>query len=82
MAEKSNNATALCEQLSKLYGKAVFDKRDLAQIMSVSISYIDKSIARGFGIPNYKKLGTGKSSKVVFNVIDVATYLAQTIKTL
>jgi hypothetical protein len=32
-------------------------------------------------IPNYKKLAKAKNAKVVFNLIDVADFLAQTIKT-
>ena len=55
-------------------------KKELAEILNVSISYIDKSIMKGNGIPNYKKLGSSKNAKVVFNLLDVSSYLVDTTK--
>ena len=76
----SEQASALAEQLFKLYNKVLFSKRDLSKLMDVSISYIDKSLARGYGTPNYKRLGNSRNSKVVFNINDVAEYLSDTTK--
>jgi predicted DNA-binding transcriptional regulator AlpA len=78
----SNPQTELVYQdLKSRYNKATLTKKELANEFTVSTSTIDLYISKGIGIPNYKKLGTAKNAKVVFNIIDVAEYLSQTIKT-
>ncbi len=67
--------------LKTRYKKATLSKKEMACELGISYSTIDNYIAKGYGIPNYKKLGIAKNSKVVFNIIDVASYLADTIKT-
>jgi len=80
LSEQPSTQT-LVEQLFKLYNKVVFSKENLAKLMDVSISYISKCIQRGYGIPNYKKLGNKQNSKIIFNINDVAAFLADTTKT-
>lgn len=78
----SNPQTELVYQdLKSRYNKATLTKKELANEFTVSTSTIDLYISKGIGIPNYKKLGTAKNAKVIFNIIDVAEYLSQTIKT-
>jgi hypothetical protein len=67
--------------LQTRYKRATLSKRELAHELNISYSTIDNYIAKGYGIPNYKKLGTAKNAKVVFNIIDVSEFLSQTIKT-
>jgi hypothetical protein len=55
-------------------------KKDLANILSSSVSFIDKCIMKGQNLPNYKKLGSSKNSKVIFNLWDVAEFLTATTK--
>jgi len=59
----------------------MISKKDYAKIIGCSLSTIDNYIREGYGCPNYKKLGTAKNAKVRFSLIDIANYLAQTIKT-
>ncbi len=83
MELKFSNPTAelIYQDLKSRYNKATIIKTELANELTVSTSTIDLYISKGIGIPNYKKLGTAKNAKVVFNIIDVAEYLSQTIKT-
>ena len=60
--------------------KASLSKKNLADELSVSISTIDRLIASGLGLPPYKKLSKSKNAKVVFLIIDVAEFLADTVK--
>ena len=77
----TNPQTELVYQdLKSRYNKATLTKKELANEFTVSTSTIDLYISKGIGIPNYKKLGTAKNAKVVFNIIDVAEYQSQTIK--
>jgi predicted DNA-binding transcriptional regulator AlpA len=68
------------QDLKSRYNKSTLIKKELAKEMSCSTSTIDLYISKGYRLPNYKKLGTGKNSRVVFNIIDVAEFLSQTIK--
>jgi len=76
-----NQQELIYQDLQTRYKRATISKREMAHEMGISYSTIDGYISRGYGIPNYKKLGTAKNAKVVFNIIDVADFLSQTIKT-
>ncbi|RUM45484.1 MAG: hypothetical protein DSY46_02855 [Hydrogenimonas sp.] len=78
---ESTTTKLIYEDLRSRYNKAVISKKELARELGVSLSTIDNYIARGYGIPNYKKLGTAHNARVVFSLIDVANFLAETIKT-
>ena len=69
------------QYLLNKYGRTLISKKELAHEMGISNSTVDLYITKKTGIPNYKKLGTSKNSKVVFNLIDVAEFLNNTIKT-
>ena len=73
--------TQIYNDLKDRYGKATLSKAEMAKELGISYSTIDGYISKGYGIPNYKKLGTAKNAKVVFNIIDVSEFLSQTIKT-
>ena len=74
-------AKLIFEDLRKRYQKSVIGKKELAKELGVSPSTIDVYMARGYGVPNYKKLGTAKNARVVFNLVDVANFLANTVQT-
>jgi len=63
------------------YNKSTLNKEELSSEMGVSQSCINVYIAKGYGIPNYFKIGKSKNASVRFNIIDVAEFLSQTIKT-
>jgi len=69
------------EYLLKKYQRAVISKVEMANELGISSSTLDLYIAKGTGLPNYKKLGKAKNAKVVFNLLDVADFLTKTIKT-
>ena len=71
----------LYKYLNKKYKRAVISKAEMADELGISSSTLDLYIAKGTGLPNYKKLGKAKNAKVVFNLFDVADFLANTIKT-
>ncbi len=57
-------------------------KRDYADINACSISTVDHYMAKGYGLPPYRKVGGSRNAKVLFSLRDVAEYLAaQTIVT-
>ena len=76
----NNQAEQFYIMLRETYKKSCLNKKDLSKEMDISVSTIDLYLSKGHGLPNYKKLGTAKNAKVVFNIIDVAEFLSQTIK--
>lgn len=70
------------DYLNSKYKRATIGKKEIAQELGVSLSTIDLYISKGVGIPRYRKLGKAKNAKVVFNIVDLAEFLSQTIETM
>ncbi len=68
--------------LKSKYDKSTLDIKEVANEISCSVSTINFYLARGgIGIPKHKKIGTSKKARVVFSIVDVAEYLANTSET-
>ena len=76
----TDRARLIYDDLRERYGKATLTKKELANELGVSLSTIDNYVSKGYGIPPYRKLGTARNAKVVFNVGDVAKFLSETIE--
>ena len=76
----SEQTQLILKELQTRYKKSTLSKSDMANELGVSSSTIDKYMKHGLGVPNYKKLGSARNAKIVFNIIDVAEFLSQTIK--
>ena len=76
--EKSNQQK-IYEHLSAKYNAVVLSKEQMTNELGISKSTMDKFIAQGYGIPPYKKLGKAKCSKMIFNIVDVAKFLDDTV---
>ena len=72
----SNTKSLIQQDLQKKYNKTTLTKREYAKEIGVSISTVDAYLAKDEGIPKYIKLGNSKNSKVLFNIVDVADFLA------
>lgn len=77
----NKQAQQILSDLQTRYKKATLSKAEMANELGVSVPTIDRYMKLGYGIPNYKKLGKSKASKVIFNIVDTAEFLSQTIKT-
>ena len=66
--------------LNQRYNKATLTKKELASELGVSVSSINSYIVKGTGIPEYIKVGTGKNGKVLFPLVNVVSYISNTIK--
>ena len=71
----------LTQTLVTKYGKTTITKKELCSEFGIGLSTLNQYMKDGIQIPNYKKIGTASNAKVLFNVIDVAEYLSDTIKT-
>ncbi len=71
----------LYNYLFKKYKKLLITKQEMAEELGIGKSTMDTYVAKNEGIPPYKKLGKAKNAKVVFNLLDVAKFLDNTIAT-
>jgi len=70
---------SILNDLQNRYKKSTLTKKELAHELSVSVSSINNYIVKGYGIPQYTKVGEAKNGTVLFPVICVAEYLSNTI---
>ena len=70
-----NSIEATYTYLKSKYNTSVISKKDMANELNISPSTLDLYISKGMGLPKYKKLGTAKNAKVIFNIHDIAIYL-------
>jgi len=76
-----NNIELIENYLLKKYDKLTLSKQELSQEIGIGLSTLNKYLASGMGLPNYIKMGDSFNSRVLFNIHDVAEFLAtNTIK--
>jgi hypothetical protein len=61
--------------LKSKYNTSVIGKRDLAKELNIAPSTLDLYLSKGIGLPRYKKLGSAKNARVIFNLFDIAVFL-------
>ncbi len=66
--------------LYEKYKKLALSKSELAQELGMGLSTVSKIMAEGMGLPNYKKVGIAKNSRVLFPLADVAEFLSNTVE--
>lgn len=76
---KSFFSQTIYNELHSKYGLNL-TKKELSQVLKVSVSSINNYIVKGEGIPEYIKVGKAKNGKVLFPVVNVVDYLSNTIK--
>jgi hypothetical protein len=57
------------------YSKTVIGKKEMAHELNISPSTLDLYLSKGIGVCKYRKLGTAKNARVIFNIYDLAVYL-------
>ena len=68
--------------LKTRYNKSTLSKREMANELGISYSTIDGYIAKGYGVPSYRKIGHQRNARVLFSLREVSEYLAaQTVQT-
>ena len=77
----SEEAKFIFDELKKDYTLFI-TREEYAEIAKVSIATVVSRMNRGVGLPNYKRAGNWKNAKILFNLRDVAEFMAgQTVKT-
>ncbi len=66
----------LYNELIQKYQKSFINKAELASELDCSVSAVNNYISKGYGIPQYKKLGNAKNARVLFPITCVAEYMS------
>ena len=61
--------------LKSKYNRTVIGKKEMAQELNIAPSTLDLYLSKGIGLPRYKKLGTAKNARVIFNLYEIAVFL-------
>ncbi len=61
--------------LKSKYNTSVIGKKEMAEELTIAPSTLDLYISKNMGLPKFKKLGTAKNARVVFNLYDIAVFL-------
>jgi len=75
-----NRIDDIVSELRGKYDKSVLGKKELAAELGIALSTLNNYMAKGYGIPRYRKIGDAKNAKVVFPIIEVAKFLSETVE--
>lgn len=57
------------------YGKLGLTRKETANEIGISLSFLDKLLKEGTGLPNYRKIGKSQKPRIVFPVDAVADFM-------
>ena len=63
------------DYLLNKYGRLGISRQETAYELGISLSFLDKLLKEGIGLPNYKKIGKSQKPRIVFPVDAIASYM-------
>ena len=63
------------DYLINKYGKLGLTRQETADELGISLSFLDKLLREGVGLPNYRKIGKSQKPRIVFPVDSVANFM-------
>ena len=57
------------------YKKLGLTRQETATELGISLSFLDKLLREGTGLPTYRKIGNSKKPRIVFPIDSVATFM-------
>lgn len=63
------------DYLLNKYGRLGISRQETAYELGISLSFLDKLLKEGIGLPNYKKIGKSQKPRIVFLVDAIASYM-------
>jgi len=70
-----DNRKIILEMLEKRFNSFYLTKKQLAEVMSCSLSTIDNLLKNEINIPRHVKFGKGNKSSIRFTIVDIADFL-------
>ena len=63
------------DYLLNKYGRLGISRQETADEIGISLSFLDKLLKEGIGLPNYRKIGKSQKPRIVFPVDAIASYM-------
>ncbi len=63
------------DYLLNKHGKLGLSRQETAEELGISLSFLDKLLREGVGLPNYKKIGGSKKPRIVFPIDSVVSFM-------
>jgi len=63
------------DYLLKKYKKLGLNRKETADEIGISLSFLDKLLREGTGLPSYRKIGKSQKPRVVFPVDAIADFM-------
>jgi hypothetical protein len=63
------------DYLLKKYKKLGLTRKETATELGISLSFLDKLLREGTGLPTYRKIGNSQKPRIVFPIDSVATFM-------
>lgn len=76
MQSDPSSYDAIYKYLLTKYNRATINKKEMAIELGIALSTLDLYMRKGYGVPRYKKLGNKANSRVIFSLVDVASFLS------
>ena len=63
------------DYLLNKHRKLGLSRQETADELGISLSFLDKLLKEGIGLPNYKKIGKSQKPRIVFPIDSVASFM-------
>ena len=63
------------DYLLNKYKKLGLNRKETAEELGISLSFLDKLLREGTGLPTYRKIGKSQKPRIVFPVDAVANFM-------
>ncbi len=77
---ENNILREIIADLGARHKQSSISKKKTANELNMSVSTLNNYMAKGYGIPRYKKIGNSKNAKVIFPIVEIAKFLADTVE--
>lgn len=66
------------DYLLNKYGKLGLTRQETADELGISLSFLDKLLREGTGLPSYRKIGRSQKPRIVFPIDSIANFMVLT----
>ncbi len=74
-SDNSKDKKYYTDYLLKKHDKLGLSRQETAVEMGISLSFLDKLLREGVGLPNYRKIGKSKKPRIVFPIDAIASFM-------
>lgn len=72
------NTKYYADYLLNKYGKLGLTRQETADELGISLSFLDKLLREGTGLPSYRKIGRSQKPRIVFPIDSIANFMVLT----